>query len=208
MFKIRREHGMAQQDQGHHTSKSQKLKRLPLTHWIIFIVALLLIAVGTLILILYNHNTWSSVLPYQAALNIHRDVGNLEGEGTALNALGLVYNNLGHKEQAREYYKQALKIRREISDRKGESITLRNLGVIYFVQICYDVALTALLVARFIFEEIQSPIREFTQSMIDTLHEKVGDEQFTIIFAQVEPKASQIVEQALGEESVFGTGCQ
>ncbi len=55
---------MAQQDQGHHTSKSQKLKRLPLTHWIIFIVALLLIAVGTLILILYNHNTWSSVLPF------------------------------------------------------------------------------------------------------------------------------------------------
>lgn len=137
---------------------------------------------------------------YQAALNLHREVGNREGEGTALNAIGLLYNSLGHKKQAREYYKQALKIRREIKDRKGEAITLRNLGVIYFDQIHYDVALAALLVARFIFEEIQSPIREFTQSVIDTLHEKLGDEQFTILFAQVESKASQIVEQALGEE--------
>ncbi len=145
---------------------------------------------------------------YQAALNIHRDISNLEGEGAALNALGLVYSSLGHKEQAREYYKQALKIRREVSDRKGEAITLRNLGLIYFDQIRYDLALAALLVSRFIFEEIQSPIRELTQNVIDTMHEKVGDEQFTTLFAQVEPQASQIVEQALGEESVFGTGCQ
>lgn len=139
---------------------------------------------------------------YEAALSIHRDIGNREGEGTTLNGLGLVYNSLGQKEQAREYYKQALKIRREVRDSKGEAVTLRNLGVIYFDQIRYDVALAALLVARFIFEEIRSPIRELTQSVIDTLHEKVGDEPFATLLVQVEPRASQIVEQALGEEPV------
>lgn len=136
---------------------------------------------------------------YEEALSIQRDIGDLEEQGTTLHSLGLVYNALGQKEQARENYEQALRIRREAGDSKGEAKTLRNLGVIYFDQTHYDLALASLLVAKQIFEEIQSPIRELTQSVIDTVHEKIGEDQFAALLAQIEPRASQILEQVLGE---------
>jgi hypothetical protein len=63
----------------------------------------------------------------------------------------------------------------------------------------YDVALASLLLARDIFEEVQSPNRDAVQNWIDSLREEAGEEQFTTLLAQVEPQASQIVERALHE---------
>ncbi len=41
-----------------------------------------------------------------------------------------------------------------------------------------------------------------SQRGIDTLRKAVGDEQFTRLLAKVEPQAQQIVEQALGEDTL------
>ncbi len=49
------------------------------------------------------------------------------------------------------------------------------------------------------FEEVQSPNRDSVQSWTDDLREEIGEEQFATLLAQVEPQASQIVEQALRE---------
>jgi hypothetical protein len=55
------------------------------------------------------------------------------------------------------------------------------------------------LSARSIFEEVQSPHRDTVQNWIDSLREKIGEEQFTTLLAQVESQASQVVERALHE---------
>lgn len=136
---------------------------------------------------------------YQQALVIGREVGDRRGEGVMLNNLGLVYKALGKQQEALSYFEQALVIGREVGDRGGEGTALWNVGALYFDQGHYDVALASWLLARGIFEEIQSPNRDGVQSWIDDLRKKVGKKRFTTLLAQVEPQASQIVERALHE---------
>ncbi|MGI9179635.1 MAG: tetratricopeptide repeat protein, partial [Longimicrobiaceae bacterium] len=50
---------------------------------------------------------------------------------TLLNNLGSVYNSLGQRQKALEYYEQALPIREEVGDRQGLAVTLNNLGGVY-----------------------------------------------------------------------------
>ena len=88
---------------------------------------------------------------------------------------------------------------REVGDRGGEGATLWNIGALYFQQSHYDVALACFLLARGIYEEVQSPHRDDEQGWIDGLREKVGGKQFAALLAQVEPQALQIVERALRE---------
>ncbi len=136
---------------------------------------------------------------FEQALVICREVGDRGGEGTTLHNLGSVYDALGKKQEALSYYEQALVISREVGDRGGEGTTLYNMGVLYFEQGHYDVALASLLLARGIFEEVQSPSRDGVQRWIDALRRKIGEEQFTTLLAQVESQAAQVVEQALHE---------
>ena len=111
-----------------------------------------------------------------------------------------VYNRPGSKQQATEYYRSSLSILREVGDRWTEGETLYYIGKFYFEQNHYDVALASFLLAKSILEEVQHPDRDETQRLIDKLHAKIGDEQFTALLAQVEPRAQQIVEQALRED--------
>jgi Flp pilus assembly protein TadD len=55
-------------------------------------------------------------------------VGDKGGEATTLNNLGSVYDDLGEKAKALEYYEQALPLRRQVGDKGGEAATLNNLG--------------------------------------------------------------------------------
>lgn len=107
---------------------------------------------------------------------------------------------MGKQGEALQYYEQALRIRKEVGDRRGEADTLWNLGELHFKQGRYDVALACLLLARDIYEEVLSPDREGVQSWIDDLREKVGEQRFTTLLAQVGPQPQQIVERALYED--------
>ncbi|MFM6404835.1 MAG: tetratricopeptide repeat protein, partial [Microcystis sp.] len=42
-----------------------------------------------------------------------------------------VYDDLGEKQKALDYYNQALPIRRAVGDRGGEATTLNNIGRVY-----------------------------------------------------------------------------
>jgi tetratricopeptide (TPR) repeat protein len=48
-----------------------------------------------------------------------------------LNNIGTVYDSLGEKQKALDYYSQALSIIRALGDREGGSATLHNIGKVY-----------------------------------------------------------------------------
>ena len=137
---------------------------------------------------------------YEQALAIRREVDDRSGEGTTLNNLGGVYNALGQKPQALAYYQQALAIWREVGDRSGEGITLHNIGMIYagFGQL--DVVLACALLAKALFEYVQSPYIEYAKQLINSLRRHLGEERFAALLAQVAPRANEIVERALQEK--------
>ncbi len=64
-------------------------------------------------------------------LRISREIGDRQGEGSALGNLGLVYNYSGQYERAIDFHHQNLTISREIGDRQGEGNALGNLGLTY-----------------------------------------------------------------------------
>jgi len=136
----------------------------------------------------------------EQALSIRRKIDR-RGEGRTLKNLGTVHESLGNKQQALQYYKQALSIAREVEDLEGQGKTLRNLGKLYLDQQRYEVALASLLLASKTLNEIQSSYYDESQRGIDTLRKAVGEEAFAILLAKVEPRAQQIMDQALVEEA-------
>ena len=134
---------------------------------------------------------------YQQALSIVSEVGDRRGEGLTLNNLGQVYNALGWKQDALRYYEQALGILRRVGNRRGEGVTLWNVGSLYFEQSRYEVALACFLVAKRIFEDLQSPGQVEVQKWIDNLSRQVGEQRFDALLKEVESRALQILEQAL-----------
>ncbi|MEA5464586.1 CHAT domain-containing protein [Leptothoe sp. PORK10 BA2] len=72
-----------------------------------------------------------SLAKLEQALLLYQEIGDRSGEGTTLNNIGLVYDNLGQYPQALDYYNQALAIFRDIGDRSGEGTTLNNIGLVY-----------------------------------------------------------------------------
>ena len=45
--------------------------------------------------------------------------------------IGLIYDDLGEKQKALEFYNQALPLRRAVGDHAGEATTLSNIGIVY-----------------------------------------------------------------------------
>ena len=136
---------------------------------------------------------------YEEALSISREVEDRGGEGTTRNNLGRLYADLGQAEKALRYYQEALSVSREVEDRGGEGATLYNIGTLYLEEKSYGEALASLLLAKKIFEEIQSPDRDEVQAAIAALRREIGGKQFAALLAQVEPRAHLVVELALGE---------
>jgi tetratricopeptide (TPR) repeat protein len=134
----------------------------------------------------------------EQALQIRKEIDR-RGEGRTLKNLGTVHEMLGNKQQAMQYYQEALQIAQEVEDREGQGKTLRNLGKLYIDQQRYDVALALLLLARTILNEAQSSYYDESQRGLATLRKAIGDERFTALLTQVEPRAQQIVDQALRE---------
>ncbi|HEX9912114.1 MAG TPA: tetratricopeptide repeat protein, partial [candidate division Zixibacteria bacterium] len=63
--------------------------------------------------------------------NIHRGMGNKEGEAAALGNLGNVYKLSGKLDKAIKNYEDALKIYEGIGNKEGEATGLNNLGSVF-----------------------------------------------------------------------------
>ncbi|MDX6695082.1 MAG: hypothetical protein QOF02_2685 [Blastocatellia bacterium] len=68
---------------------------------------------------------------FQAALAGYRTVQDRAGEAAMLNNIGVVYNSMGEREKALEYYRQALAVTQELNNRSGQAVALGNAGKIY-----------------------------------------------------------------------------
>lgn len=78
---------------------------------------------------------------WQQALTIFQEIGDRQGEGSALGALGNAYHSLEDYVKAIEYNKQHLVSAQEVQDRQGEGVALGNLGFAYYSLGDYDQAM-------------------------------------------------------------------
>jgi len=91
---------------------------------------------------------------FEAALAIHREVGDLRGELSALNNLGQVLQLLGQLEKASRFYVQALAASRKIGDQLAEGVLLTNLGSLRLLLGDYEQAQADLVQALEIRQQI------------------------------------------------------
>ena len=84
---------------------------------------------------LYKQGTAESlrqaIKKWLLALPLWRQVGDKALEATTLNNIGRVYDDLGDKQQALNYYNSSLPLARQVGDRVGEATTLNNIGLVY-----------------------------------------------------------------------------
>ncbi|MEC4985734.1 MAG: CHAT domain-containing tetratricopeptide repeat protein, partial [Oscillatoria sp. PMC 1076.18] len=88
-----------------------------------------------------------------------------------LNNLGLVYDSIGEKQQALNYYNQALPLTRAVGDKGGEAATLSNLASLERDRGNLNTALTQIEAAINIIEDLRSKIgsQELRQSYFATV---------------------------------------
>lgn len=76
-------------------------------------------------------NYAESVSWFQKALELQREMGDLEGVATTLNNIGLNYKLRGNYDKAIEYYEQTMQIDEELGKGNEIAITLNNIGMVY-----------------------------------------------------------------------------
>jgi DNA-binding SARP family transcriptional activator/Tfp pilus assembly protein PilF len=76
----------------------------------------------------WQSNYAESKAYFEEALAIHREVGDLRGELSVLNNLGVMSQLLGELQTSAVFYEQALDICHKIGDRLAEGVLLTNLG--------------------------------------------------------------------------------
>jgi tetratricopeptide (TPR) repeat protein len=137
----------------------------------------------------------------EQARRIQVEQQDLLEEGITLNSLGRVYDEMGEKQRAWSYYWRALAIGQQVGDRKGVAVALHNIGALYFerepIDKTLEQMLAFLLLAKDIFEEIHSPMRERAERQIEALREKVGATKFDDLVATIKSEVVTKVQEAL-----------
>src|SRR5919202_634643 len=84
---------------------------------------------------LYRQGTAESlrqaIAKWEEALPLDRAGGDRKSEAVTLNSIGRVYDALGEKQKALEFYNQSLPLTRATGDKVGEAIILNNIGAVY-----------------------------------------------------------------------------
>src|SRR6476661_7720962 len=72
-----------------------------------------------------------AIAKLEEALKLYGETSENEGQALTLLLLGKVYDDLGEKQKALEYYSQSLPLLRAVGDRREEAITLISIGTVY-----------------------------------------------------------------------------
>ena len=72
-----------------------------------------------------------SILAFEAAIFLFQKLGNFEGMGSALNYLGLAYQQQGNFQKAIECLLQGMEVRKKIGDIQGAMFSLTRVGDMY-----------------------------------------------------------------------------
>ena len=105
--------------------------------------------------------THSAQQNYLLALKKFRENGDLGGEATSLNNLGLIAKRRGDLAEAEQLQRESLAIKREIGDRQGEAASLINLGNIMKSKSKHDEKRRMFTEAVRIQREIGIPIHQY-----------------------------------------------
>src|SRR5262245_58700104 len=73
-----------------------------------------------------------AIAKYEEALSLWRSVGDKSGEAEALTSAAEVYNSLGDKQRALDYFQWAIELWKETADVKGEAIVLSGAGAVHY----------------------------------------------------------------------------
>ena len=68
---------------------------------------------------------------WEEALPLYRATGDKAAEAITLTGIGRVYDRLGEKQKALEFYNQSLPLSRATGYKVGEAVTLNNIGLVY-----------------------------------------------------------------------------
>lgn len=111
---------------------------------------------------LFQQGTKESLLQavekWQQALPLYQAINKSDREAFILVAIGQVYNLLGEKQKALNYYNQALPLIRAIGDRSAEAQALNNIASLNYELRNYSTALENIDRAIEIVEEIRNNI--------------------------------------------------
>jgi len=72
-----------------------------------------------------------AITKFEEALSLYHAVGDRQLEAFALSYVGKIYDALGEKQKALEFYNQSLPLRRATGDKAGEALTLNIIGRVY-----------------------------------------------------------------------------
>jgi tetratricopeptide (TPR) repeat protein len=139
----------------------------------------------------------------EKALEIAREIGDIQGEGARLGNIGNAYIAIGDAKKAIEYGKKALIIAQEIGDRINEGTWLNNLGVEFEYEKKYREAMACHMLAKNIRTQIEDPNIEKTESNMKNLKEELGEKEFETLEAEVAPRAEEIVKKILEGTSIL-----
>jgi tetratricopeptide (TPR) repeat protein len=115
---------------------------------------------------------------YNESLEISRELGDQQGIAYTLHNLGMIHNKMGEDDQAIEKYNESLKIKEQIGDQRGIAFTLGNIGVLFFDREEYRNSFQHAIQSYSIFKQIQSPEKEWVQSILFEIRNKLGDNEF------------------------------
>jgi len=92
--------------------------------------------------------------PLVRALALMTQLGNEQGQGDVLNAMGVAHQRLGEYSQAIARYAEAAAIRNRIGDRRGSAVSLKNRGAVQVAMGRFAEAEPDLRAAREVYEQI------------------------------------------------------
>ena len=116
---------------------------------------------------------------------------------------GRVYYTLGNEKQAKEYYEIVWNLSRELSDLTLRAYLLDCIGIYYYDRALYKEALAFFLLAKDLFEGMQSQNPHYTivQEHITMLSKKTDEAQFKVLMKDLEQSKHQIAEEAINEDT-------
>jgi CHAT domain-containing protein/tetratricopeptide (TPR) repeat protein len=121
-----------------------------------------------------------------------------------LNNIGGVYDDLGQKQKALEFYQEALSIWKEVGDRAGEAATLNNIGGVYSALGQKQKALEFYQEALTIFQAVGDRAGEaVTLNNIGGVYDDLGQKQKTLEFYQEALTIRKVVGDRAGEAATL-----
>jgi tetratricopeptide (TPR) repeat protein len=164
-------------------------------------------ALGSIGLVYWNKSDFDKALRFhQAALKIHRTLGNKQREAADLGNIGLIYGTKGDWKKALKHHQAALKIHRTLGYKQGEATQLGNIGWAYLGRVDSDNALKNSTKALRLDREIGYKLGEAIQlSNIGSAYQQKGDFGEALKHHQAALKIYRLIGYRLGEAGQLGS---